>query len=56
MELWQIDIGYACAGIIADSDRIVVSAAPIFKWMIGKSVSEIERWVKSKKGTLRNVV
>lgn len=52
--LWQIDVGYACAGIVTWGDVVKV-AAPIFKWMIGKSILEIERWVKGKRGTLRKV-
>jgi len=31
-------------------------AAPIFQWMRGKTILEIERWVKGKRGTLRKVV
>lgn len=55
MQLWQIDVGYACAGILVDEASVVRHAAPIFKWMKGKSILEIERWVKGKKGTLRRV-
>lgn len=44
-KLYQIDVGYACGGVVVDSTTspaIVVEAAPIFKWMVGKT------WVKAK--------
>jgi len=50
--LIQIDTGYACAGAEVDSRGIVLDAAPIFAWMIGKSFNEIRKWkhIKSIKG------
>jgi hypothetical protein len=60
--LLQIDIPYACGGIEVDytgtgkhpneglSDAIITDAAPIFKWMIGKTLSSIVLWVNSKGG------
>ena len=56
MQLWQIDVGYACAGIEVDEKGVVRNAAPIFGWMTGKWISEVQRWVHGKKGTLRRVV
>lgn len=56
MQLWQIDIGYACAGIEVDEQDVVRNAAPIFKWMVGKRISVVQRWVDGKRGTLRKVV
>lgn len=56
MQLWQIDVGYACAGIEVGKNNWVQHTAPIFKWMTGKSISEIQRWVQRKNGTLRRVV
>jgi len=55
MRLWQIDVGYACAGVVTDEKGIIRVAAPIFKWAKGKTISEIERWVQKKCGTLRRV-
>ena len=42
--LFQIDTGYACAGIETNKQGIVCNAAPIFAWMVGKSFSEIKKW------------
>jgi hypothetical protein len=56
MQLWQIDVGYACAGIEVNENNKVQRTAPIFKWMTGKSISEIQHWVQRKNGTLRRVV
>jgi hypothetical protein len=51
-ELKEVKLGYACFGIEVDDGKIV-NAAPIAKWMIGKSIVAIERWVKSKNGKIR---
>jgi len=56
MELWQISVGTACAGIEVDGKGVVVNAAPIFRWMVGKRFLEIRRWVDGKNGTLCRVV
>jgi len=46
-----IDTGYACAGIvITDNEtRKVIKAAPIYRWMVGKTYEEVMRWRKIKK-------
>lgn len=49
-KLYQIDTGYACAGIIL-KNKICIEAAPIFRWMIGKNDIEISKWKKIKKVT-----
>ena len=49
--LFRIKLPYATAGIVVDHD-IVIEAAPIFGWMLGKPIQEIEKWVGKKKGTL----
>jgi len=46
--LYQIDTGYACAGVIVNADNIVIQTAPIFRWMIGKPTSQIKKWKKIK--------
>lgn len=46
--LFWVDIHYACVGIISGND-IVVDAAPIVKWMIGKTLHEIKPWLLSKR-------
>jgi len=42
--LIQIHTGYACTGIIINRHGIVYDAAPIFSWMIGKSIGKIKQW------------
>ena len=44
--LVRIKTSYACAGIIVDEDGVCREAAPIFRWMIGKRLTEIRRWKK----------
>jgi hypothetical protein len=43
---YQVDTGYACAGIEVGPGWVVVSAAPIFRWMVGKRLQDIARWKK----------
>ena len=42
--LYQIDTGYACAGIEVNNNGIVYITAPIFSWMIGKNIDEVNKW------------
>ena len=50
-ELYQVNLSYATFGIIAIGG-IVRETAPIGKWMIGKNLSYVRRWVKQKQGTI----
>ena len=54
MCLMQIDVGYACYGITTNNS-VVVDAAPIARWMIGKSIIYVSDWVKRKRGTIKYV-
>lgn len=45
----QIDTGYACGGVELDDSGVVIDAAPIFQWMIGKTWCEVQHWKKIKK-------
>lgn len=46
---YQIDVGYACGGI-EEREGIIVDAPPIFKWMIGKELSFVMKWIRKKRG------
>lgn len=43
LELWRVETKYACAGVLV-RDGIVVEAAPIYRWMSGKSWAEVLGW------------
>ncbi len=47
-QLYWIDIGYACFGIVA-KDGTVIDAAPIVRWMIGQSLANIKPWLLKRK-------
>jgi len=55
LKIFRIDITYACFGIDVEND-IVVDAAPIGKWMIGKNISFITNWVKKKNGVIHEIL
>lgn len=40
-ELFRVDTGYACAGVICRNGQ-VIEAAPIYRWMVGRPMAEIE--------------
>lgn len=46
-ELYQVDTGYYCAGIVV-RDGVVVEAAPVLRWALGKSLDVVSRWVNGK--------
>jgi len=52
---YWIGLKYACFGITTEND-IVIKSAPIGKWMIGKSISEIKKWILNKKGEIIKIV
>jgi hypothetical protein len=46
-ELYYIDIGYACFGIIV-KNYMVIDAPPIARWMIGMHITRINAYKKIK--------
>jgi len=46
--LFQIDIGYACFGIVSENS-IVIQTAPIANWMKGKRLKEIKPYLLKKR-------
>jgi len=39
--LFQVTTTYYCAGIVTNDDLIVVEAAPILRWSIGRHIDRI---------------
>lgn len=52
--MYQVTLPYACFGIEVRGPE-VVSAAPIGRWMIGKSLVVVGEWIAKKHGTLRQL-
>ena len=52
--LCQVTTSYFCCGIEVE-DGVVVAAAPIMKWAVGKSDTAVREWVRKKKGTMEAV-
>jgi hypothetical protein len=48
--LVQADIGYACFGVVI-REGMVMHAAPIARWMVGKPARTCNAWVVLKGGT-----
>jgi len=49
--IYQVQLPYATCGIIANGNKIT-EAAPLVRWMIGKTVAEVRAWVERKGGKL----
>lgn len=47
--IW-VSLPYATFGIKVDSSDRVVEAAPIARWMIGKTGSQVRSWITRKGG------
>jgi hypothetical protein len=50
--LYQVDLGYACFGVIV-KHKVVTEVAPIAHWMIGKPWKEVKQWIKTKAGSIQ---
>lgn len=54
--LYQLELDYMTIGIEVDlTSQRVASAAPIAKWMVGKTFREVCHWTANKKGIVRLV-
>lgn len=52
--LLQVDTGYACFGIVV-TDGVVTEAAPIAKWAVGKTLTEVTAHFSRKSAQVREV-
>ena len=50
-ELWQIDVGYFCAGLETENGKVTYTA-PILNWTLGKSLTSVQNWVAKKNGSM----
>lgn len=48
----RVSVPHFCCGIVIDRSYIVVRAAPIMKWAVGKGLAEVRQWVASKGGEI----
>ena len=51
---YQVTLPYACFGIEVQG-QTVVSAAPIGRWMVGKSLVVVGEWIARKHGVLKQI-
>lgn len=50
--LYHITLPYMCAGVVANQSGMIIKAAPILRWTIGKHISEVKNWVLRKRGVI----
>lgn len=53
-ETWRIELSYACYAVEVAAG-VIVDAAPIAKWAVGKQISWFVRWVERKGGTAKRL-
>ena len=51
---WRVELPYAVFAIDTEGGR-VVEAPPIARWMIGKPLREVRRWVRGKGGKVETL-
>lgn len=51
-KLFSVSTDYFTAGILVKNKRII-KAAPILKWSIGKTLSQLENWLRTKNGKIQ---
>lgn len=50
MRLVRVSLPYATFGVVCRGG-VVVEAAPIARWMVGRTEQDCARWVRRKQGT-----
>jgi hypothetical protein len=50
-QLYRVDLPYACFGIVG-VNSIVMEAAPIAGWMVGKHLDDMKSWTARKGGSI----
>lgn len=55
---WQVTLPHLCAGVIVNQQQIIVRAAPILAWSVGKPLQALALWIRTKhaQGTLIRVL
>lgn len=48
---YRVTLAYVCCGVSV-RDGLIVDAAPILKWAVGKSLQYFRNWVRLKGGTI----
>lgn len=56
MTLYRVILTYACFGIEVAASGIVQKAAPVGRWMVGKTLIYVRAWVTHKGGTVEEVI
>ena len=49
--LYQVALPYACFGIVVEAG-CVTAAAPIGRWMVGKTLNFVTNWIQQKRGKI----
>lgn len=52
--VYRVKLSYACYGVITLCD-LVIEAAPIAKWAVGKHLKVLVSWVNMRGGTVERI-
>lgn len=51
--LYQVDMGYCCAGVVVNEQNKIIAAAPILtKWAMGRDWNQFQDWVFKRHGKI----
>ena len=53
--LYRVTLKYACFGVEDNDNRVIIHAADIAKWAVGKRFIDFAKWVASKRGQIEQL-
>lgn len=54
--LWRVTAPHACAGFITTAGGTIYDAAPILRWMIGRTIEEVSGYCERRRWVLEEVI
>ena len=55
MEFYRAELPYYTCGFWVDDDRVIINAAPIMGWAIGRTLDSFVKWANSKGGQVDRI-
>lgn len=55
MEFYRAEMPHYVCGFWVDDDEVIVEAAPIMRWAIGRRLETFRIWAKSRDGQVVNL-
>lgn len=53
MEFYRAELPYYTCGFWVDDDKVIIDAAPIMYWAIGRKLESFMKWAQTRKGKVQ---